>query len=88
MQEKVDIHLVPGPDYVVDALKLLNQAFRVSGESLQTCVPWRRPDGTKHLFCWPILAVSGQSLGENGPVVDSRDLNSVFGHTEAIIIPF
>ncbi|GFW67419.1 hypothetical protein TNCV_3390901 [Trichonephila clavipes] len=44
---------------------------------------WRCPDGTQHLFCWPILAVSGQSLASNGPVVNSRDLNLVFGHTEA-----
>ncbi|GFU88467.1 hypothetical protein TNCV_3354061 [Trichonephila clavipes] len=28
-------------------------------------------------------AVSSQSLDSNGPIVDSRDLNSVFGHTEA-----
>ncbi|GFU25814.1 hypothetical protein TNCV_5103741 [Trichonephila clavipes] len=68
---------------MVDAVKLPNQAPRVSGESLQTCVAWRCPDGTQHLFCWPILAVSGQSLALNGPVVYSRDLNLVFGHTEA-----
>ncbi|GFU55010.1 hypothetical protein TNCV_425201 [Trichonephila clavipes] len=30
--------LVPGTDYMVDALKLSNQAPGVSGESLQTCV--------------------------------------------------
>ncbi|GFY16396.1 hypothetical protein TNCV_2350391 [Trichonephila clavipes] len=36
----------------------------------------------EHLFCWPIPAVSGQSLASNGPAVD-RDLNLVFGHTEA-----
>ncbi|GFT44736.1 hypothetical protein TNCV_2845241 [Trichonephila clavipes] len=70
--------------YMVDALKLLNQALRVSGESLQTCVAWRCPDGTKHLFCWPILAIPGQSLASNGPVVDTRDINLVFDHTEAI----
>ncbi|GFX19269.1 hypothetical protein TNCV_3014131 [Trichonephila clavipes] len=44
---------------------------------------WRCPDGTQHLFCWPILAVFGQSLASNSTVVDSRDLNLVFGHTEA-----
>ncbi|GFY33043.1 hypothetical protein TNCV_2229941 [Trichonephila clavipes] len=83
MREKGVNHLVPDPDYTVDALKFLNQAHRVSVESLQTCVAWRCSNGTQHLFCWPILAVSGQSLASNGPVVDSRDLNLVFGHTEA-----
>ncbi|GFW75934.1 hypothetical protein TNCV_4431121 [Trichonephila clavipes] len=68
---------------MVDALKLPNHALRVSGESLQTCVAWRCPDGTQHLFCWSILAVSGQSLASNGPVLDSRDMNLVFGYTVA-----
>ncbi|GFY21416.1 transposable element Tc1 transposase [Trichonephila clavipes] len=75
--------LVPGPDYTVDALKLPNEAPRGSRESLQKCVAWRCPDETQHLFCWPILVISGQSLASNGPVVDSRDLNFVFGHAEA-----
>ncbi|GFX37712.1 hypothetical protein TNCV_1261491 [Trichonephila clavipes] len=83
MQEKGSNRLVLGPDYMVDALKLPNQASRFSGESLQMCVAWRCPDGTQHLFCWPILAVSGQSLASNGPVIDSRYLNLVFGHNEA-----
>ncbi|GFV52237.1 hypothetical protein TNCV_3778091 [Trichonephila clavipes] len=43
---------------------------------------WRCPDGTQHLFCWPILTVSGQSLASNGPVIDSRYLNLVFDSTE------
>ncbi|GFW37495.1 hypothetical protein TNCV_861021 [Trichonephila clavipes] len=47
MQEKGGNRLVPGSDYMVDALKLPNQAPRVSGESLQTCVAWRCPDGTQ-----------------------------------------
>ncbi|GFT21138.1 hypothetical protein TNCV_2582191 [Trichonephila clavipes] len=81
MREKGGNNLVPGPDCMVDALKLLNQAPRVSGDSLQTSVVWRCPVGTQHLFCWPILATSGQSLASNCPVVDSRDLNLVFGHT-------
>ncbi|GFX97747.1 hypothetical protein TNCV_3066341 [Trichonephila clavipes] len=68
---------------MVDVLKLSNQALRVSGESLQMYVAWRCPDGTPHLFCWPILAVSDQSQASNGPLVDSRDLNLVLGHTEA-----
>ncbi|GFV70484.1 hypothetical protein TNCV_2868301 [Trichonephila clavipes] len=68
---------------MVTALKLPNQAPRGSGESLQKCVAWRCPDGTQHLFCWPILAISGQSLASNGPVVDSRYLNLVFSHAEA-----
>ncbi|GFS88617.1 hypothetical protein TNCV_1462181 [Trichonephila clavipes] len=83
MREKHGYRLVPGPDYMVDALKLPNQVPRVSGESLYMCVAWRCSDGIQHLFCWPILAISGQSLASNGPVVDSRDLNLVFGHTEA-----
>ncbi|GFX25995.1 hypothetical protein TNCV_2303761 [Trichonephila clavipes] len=82
-REKGSNRLEPGPDYTVDALKLSNQAPRVSGESLQTCVVWRCPDGTQHLFCRPILDVSAQSLASNGPVVDSRYLNLVFGPTEA-----
>ncbi|GFV55185.1 hypothetical protein TNCV_1382061 [Trichonephila clavipes] len=68
---------------MVDALKLSNQALRVSGESLQTCVAWRCPDGTQHLFCWPILPVSDRSRASNGPIIDSRYLNLVFGPTEA-----
>ncbi|GFW54814.1 hypothetical protein TNCV_2654541 [Trichonephila clavipes] len=67
---------------MVDALKLPNQAPKVSGESIQTCVAWRCLDGTQ-LFCWPILAVFNRSLASNGPVIDSRNLNLVFGHTEA-----
>ncbi|GFT01661.1 hypothetical protein TNCV_4204931 [Trichonephila clavipes] len=82
MREKGGNRLVPCPDYMVGALKLPNQAPRVSGESLQTCVVWRCPDGTPHLICWPIMAVSGQSLASNGPVVESRYLNLVFGLTE------
>ncbi|GFV42010.1 hypothetical protein TNCV_2838291 [Trichonephila clavipes] len=54
-REKGGNRLVPDPDYMVDALKFPNQALRVSGESLQTCVTWRCPDGTHHLFYWPIL---------------------------------
>ncbi|GFX45475.1 hypothetical protein TNCV_2740121 [Trichonephila clavipes] len=68
---------------MVDALRLPNQALRVSGESLQMCVAWRCPDGTRNLFCWTIQAVSGQSLTSNDPVVDSSDQNLVFGHMEA-----
>ncbi|GFU09144.1 hypothetical protein TNCV_1319801 [Trichonephila clavipes] len=79
MLEKGGNRLMPGPDYTVDALKLPNQAPRGSGESLQKCVDWRCPDGAQHLFCWPILAISGQSLASNGPVVNSRDLYLVFG---------
>ncbi|GFU88741.1 hypothetical protein TNCV_4444181 [Trichonephila clavipes] len=79
MRAKGGNRLMTGPDYMVDALKLPNQAPRVSCESLQTCVVGRCPDGTQHFFCWPILAVSDQSPASNGPVVDSRDLNLVFG---------
>ncbi|GFU23141.1 hypothetical protein TNCV_3515801 [Trichonephila clavipes] len=67
----------------MDALKLPNQASRVSGESLQTCANRRCPDGTQHLFCLPILTVSGQSIASNNPAVDIRDLNFVFCYTEA-----
>ncbi|GFU06697.1 hypothetical protein TNCV_4352861 [Trichonephila clavipes] len=35
MREKGGNRLVPGPDFMVDALKLPNQARRGSGESLQ-----------------------------------------------------
>ncbi|GFW54915.1 hypothetical protein TNCV_2655541 [Trichonephila clavipes] len=83
MREKGGNRLVPGPDYMVDAFKLSNQAPRVSGESLKTCVAWRCPDGTQHLFCWPVLVVSGQPLASNSPVAESRYLNLVFGPTEA-----
>ncbi|GFV85064.1 hypothetical protein TNCV_3320021 [Trichonephila clavipes] len=83
MREKGSNRLVPGPDYMVDALKFPNQAPRGSGESLQKCVAWRCPYGTQHLFCWPILAISLQSLASIAPVVDSRNLNLVFGHAEA-----
>ncbi|GFX99115.1 hypothetical protein TNCV_2492961 [Trichonephila clavipes] len=55
MREKGGNHLVPGPDYMTDALKLPNQAPRGSGESIQTCVAWRCHDGAQHLFCWPFL---------------------------------
>ncbi|GFV17303.1 hypothetical protein TNCV_1802051 [Trichonephila clavipes] len=82
MPEKGGNGLVPGPEYMVDALKLPNKASRGFGESLQKCVAWRCPDGTQHFFCWSILTVSGQSLASNGLVVDSRDLNLVFGHEE------
>ncbi|GFV54796.1 hypothetical protein TNCV_4201881 [Trichonephila clavipes] len=68
---------------MVGTLKLLYQAPRGSGESLQKCVAWRCPDGIQHIFSWPILAISGQSLDSNGPVADSTDLNLVFGHAEA-----
>ncbi|GFW59415.1 general transcription factor II-I repeat domain-containing protein 2 [Trichonephila clavipes] len=83
MQEKGGKRLVPGPDCMVDALKFPNQTPRISGESLQMCVSWCVPDGTQHLFCLLILTVSGQSLASSDPVVDRRDLNLVFGHTEA-----
>ncbi|GFV05130.1 hypothetical protein TNCV_223441 [Trichonephila clavipes] len=82
MREKGGNRLVPVPDCMVDALNL-NQALRVSGESIQTCVARRSPDGQQKRCCVPILAVSGQSLASNGPVVGSRDLNLVFGYTEA-----
>ncbi|GFW01554.1 hypothetical protein TNCV_5137371 [Trichonephila clavipes] len=83
MREKDSNRLVPGPDYMLDALKLPKQAPRVSGESLQTCVAWRCPDGIQRFFCWPILAISGQSLASNGSVVDTSDLNLEFSHVEA-----
>ncbi|GFT62641.1 uncharacterized protein TNCV_3095891 [Trichonephila clavipes] len=60
MRENGGNRLVPGPDYMVDALKFSNQAPRVSGESLQMFVAWRCPDGTQHIFCWPILAISDE----------------------------
>ncbi|GFX12123.1 hypothetical protein TNCV_2999061 [Trichonephila clavipes] len=86
MREKGGYHLLPGPDYMVDALKLPNQAPRVSGKSLQTCVAWHCPDGTQHLSYCPFLAVSGQSLASNGLIVDSRDMNLVFSIRKQLII--
>ncbi|GFW44674.1 hypothetical protein TNCV_4482191 [Trichonephila clavipes] len=83
MREKGGDRLVLDLDYMVDALKPFNQAPRVSGESLQTCVVWRCLDGTQHLFCWPILAVSGQSLASISLVVENRYMNLVFSPTEA-----
>ncbi|GFX50531.1 hypothetical protein TNCV_614601 [Trichonephila clavipes] len=59
MRETGGNRLVPGSYYMVDALKLPNHAFRGSDESLQKCVAWCCPNGTQHLFCWPILAISG-----------------------------
>ncbi|GFX03728.1 transposable element Tcb2 transposase [Trichonephila clavipes] len=58
-QSKSGNRLMSGPDCMVDALKLPNQAPRVSGESLQMSVAWRFPVGTQHLFCWPVLSVFG-----------------------------
>ncbi|GFW09247.1 hypothetical protein TNCV_2102011 [Trichonephila clavipes] len=64
---------------MVEALKLSNRAPRVSGESLQMCEwPGIVLMGKKPLR----LAISGQSLTLNGPVVDSRDLNLVLGPME------
>ncbi|GFS66530.1 DUF4817 domain-containing protein [Trichonephila clavipes] len=83
MREKGGNHLVPIPDCMVDALKLTNQAPRGYGELLQKYVFWRCFDGTQHLFFWPILVISGQSLASNDSVVDIRDLNLVFGLWEA-----
>ncbi|GFT74957.1 hypothetical protein TNCV_2445631 [Trichonephila clavipes] len=37
MREKASNRLVPGPDYMVDALKLSNESSGVSSESLQVC---------------------------------------------------
>ncbi|GFU27185.1 hypothetical protein TNCV_775981 [Trichonephila clavipes] len=83
MREKGGNRLVPGPNCMVDALKLRKLAPRVSGESLQTFVAWRYPDGAQNFFCWRILAFSRQSLASNGSVFDSTDLNLMFGHTGA-----
>ncbi|GFY15513.1 hypothetical protein TNCV_1573241 [Trichonephila clavipes] len=83
MREKGGNHLVPGPYYMVDALKFPNKAPRGSGESLQKCVAWRCPDGTQQLLCLPILSISGQLLALNGLVVDSTNLNLVSGLLEA-----
>lgn len=55
MWERGDNLLVPGPEYLVNALNLPSQAPEVSGESLLTCVVLRCPRG-RHLFFWQILA--------------------------------
>ncbi|GFV22686.1 hypothetical protein TNCV_2078761 [Trichonephila clavipes] len=51
MREKGGNRLVPGPDYMVDALKLPNQVPRGSGESLQ--------NPTKYIEepSWPLVLV-------------------------------
>ncbi|GFW61298.1 hypothetical protein TNCV_3378131 [Trichonephila clavipes] len=64
-------------------MKVLALIDEIIIESLQTRVAWCCLDLTQHLFCWPILAVSGQSLAPNSPVVVSRYLDLVFGHTKA-----
>ncbi|GFW81962.1 hypothetical protein TNCV_770911 [Trichonephila clavipes] len=53
---------------MLDVLKLPNQALRVSGESQQTCVAWRCPDGTQRLFCLSIMAVSGNGTSSRTSV--------------------
>ncbi|GFV80355.1 hypothetical protein TNCV_2259591 [Trichonephila clavipes] len=59
MREKGVNHLVPGPDYMVDAINFAT----------------KQPEFlARHYRC--------QSLASNGPVVDSRYLNLVFGSTE------
>ncbi|GFV33909.1 hypothetical protein TNCV_1082051 [Trichonephila clavipes] len=55
MREKGGNILVPGPDYMVNAIKLPNKAPRGSGESLQKYVTRRCTDGTQLLFCWSFL---------------------------------
>ncbi|GFS74052.1 transposable element Tcb1 transposase [Trichonephila clavipes] len=62
MREKDGNRLAPDQNYMVDALKLPNQAPRGSSESLQKCVAGSCPDRTQLLFCWPIVTVSGESL--------------------------
>ncbi|GFV90150.1 hypothetical protein TNCV_4378661 [Trichonephila clavipes] len=71
MREKGGNRLVPGQDDMVDALKFLTKIPEFLASHYR-CVAWCCPDGTQHLFCWPILAVSDESLASNGPVVDSR----------------
>ncbi|GFX10940.1 hypothetical protein TNCV_512001 [Trichonephila clavipes] len=87
MLEKGRNRLVPGPDYMEDALKLSNQVPRISSGvttyvcDLPLCV-CVCPDGTQHRFCFSILAVSVKSLASNGPIVDSRHLNLVLRPNE------
>ncbi|GFU42627.1 hypothetical protein TNCV_4884741 [Trichonephila clavipes] len=84
MQEKSNNPLVTGLDYMVDALKLPNEALR-SFMGFTTCViSWRCPYGAQNLI---LLANSGRLWSIaifKRSVVDSRDLNVVLGHTEAI----
>ncbi|GFX17409.1 hypothetical protein TNCV_1494231 [Trichonephila clavipes] len=65
MREKDGNRSVPSLDYMVDALKNPNQASRVSGESLQTCMAWRYSDGTQHLFCCPRGVTSSIRVSTN-----------------------
>ncbi|GFU31446.1 hypothetical protein TNCV_3538761 [Trichonephila clavipes] len=50
--------MVTSPDYMVDALKLPNQAPRGSGESLHKCVAWWNTTP-------PLLAESGHFCSIN-----------------------
>ncbi|GFV10120.1 hypothetical protein TNCV_3660721 [Trichonephila clavipes] len=58
MQEKQSNRSVPGPEYMVEESKLLNQDPVDFGESLWTCIAWRFSDGTQQAF---LLANSGRS---------------------------
>ncbi|GFT23433.1 hypothetical protein TNCV_2016901 [Trichonephila clavipes] len=62
MREKGDNRLVPGPDYMVDALKLPNHAPRVSGESLQNPAKYTvEPSWPLALF-WPPFQLLHRTL--------------------------
>ncbi|GFT49532.1 DUF1758 domain-containing protein [Trichonephila clavipes] len=54
MQEKVGNRLVPGPNYMVDALKLPNQAPRGSGESKQNPTKYSVESSRPLVLVWPL----------------------------------
>ncbi|GFU22251.1 hypothetical protein TNCV_4855971 [Trichonephila clavipes] len=83
MREEGRNHLVPGPDFLVHALKLPNLASRVYGESLQKRVAWCCPGSPTPLLLANSDHFRSIVLASNGPVVDSRNQNLVFGHAEA-----
>lgn len=69
------------PHYMADGSKLPKQTPGVCGGSLLlTSVALSYP---LHLSRWPILSISSRSLASNGPVVDSKDPNSMFGYMKA-----
>lgn len=74
--------MMPRPDYMEDASKLLNLLEFLTSHCRRV---W--PDGTQHLSFWSILDVSGQSLASNCPIVNSRDPNLKFGHVNATLVP-
>ncbi|GFS85640.1 hypothetical protein TNCV_1082851 [Trichonephila clavipes] len=62
MREKGGNRLVPGPDYIVDALKLPNQAPRDSGESLQNPTKYAVEPSWPLVLDWPPFELLHRTL--------------------------